>query len=158
MKEAFAHAPSDRVIYHTLEIRQTGVQDSKYIVKNRRAITARDEDGDEIVFQPCNFDFTLPSANEEGVQSLNITIDNMNREASDFVEVAADSDVSVEVIYRPYLSIDLSTPQMDPPLVMFLEDIQITETEVTGRGTFMDIVNKKFPSIIYTRAQFPSLG
>lgn len=158
IKEAFAIAPATKVIYHTLEVRQTGVQSPIYLVRARREWVADDENGDERTFQPCGFNFTLPPANEEGFQSLNVSIDNISREASDFIKTALTEEVPVEIIYRPYLSDDTSGPQMDPPLVLFLKDIQITDLQVTGRATFMDIVNKKFPSDIYTREVFPSLG
>lgn len=158
LKEAYAIAPASKAVLHTLEIRQEGVQDPVYIVKARRAWAALDENGDSLTFLPVNFDFTLPAATEDGFQSLNLTVDNINRRASDFAEIAKSVEVPVVVVYRPYLSDDPTGPQMVPPLELFLEDIQITELTVTGRATFMDIVNKKFPSEIYTRERFPSLG
>lgn len=158
MKEAFAIAPVGKAPIHTLEIRQDGVQSAVYIAKTRRIWEARDEDGVLRQFLPVNFDFTLPAATEDGFQSLNLTVDNIDRRASDFAEIAKTEEVPVVVIYRPYLSDDNTAPQMIPPLQLFLEDIQITEMSVTGRATFMDIVNKKFPSEIYTRERFPSLG
>jgi len=158
IKEAFAIAPSNRVILNTLEIRQTGVQDSIYIVQSRRSITAFDEDAVERVFEPVGFQFSLPPSNEEGFQSLNIAIDNVGRRAVDFVTTAMGYSVPIKIIYRPYVSDDLSAPQMDPPLVLFLKDVRITAVQITGRATFMDIVNKKFPAELYTRTRFPSLG
>lgn len=158
LKEAYAIAPASKAVLHTIEISQDGVQDPVYIVKSRRAWEARDEDGVLRQFLPVNFDFTLPAATEEGFQSLNLTVDNIGRRASDFAETAKTVEVPVMVIYRPYLSDDNTGPQMIPPLTLFLEDIQITELTVTGRATFMDIVNKKFPSEIYSRERFPSLG
>ena len=158
IKEAYTVAPSNKVIYDTLEIRQTGVQDPIYIVRAAREIIAVDENGQEHTFLPVGFQFTLPPSSEEGFRSLNVSIDNIGRAVSDFIEVARSEQVAVEVIYRPYLSDDLTTPQMIPPLVLFLKDIQITASTVTGRATFMDLVNRKFPSELYTRRRFPALG
>lgn len=158
IKEAFVLAPAAKVILNTLEIKQEGIQTSLYIVQARRAITATDENGVAHVFQPVGFQFSLPPSNEEGYQSLTIAVDNIDRQASDFVQAAAASDVPVQIIYRPYLSDDLTTPQMVPPLRLFLKDVSITATQVTGQATFMDIVNMKFPSQLYTRLRFPTLG
>lgn len=158
IKEAYALAPAQQVILDTLEIRQTGVQDPVYIVRSRKGIVALDEDGNSRTFLPVGFQFALPPENEEGFRSLNISIDNIGRQVSDFIETAKSERVPVEVIYRPYLSDDLSQPQMIPPLVLYLKDIQVTTSQVTGRATFMDLVNKKFPTELYTRARFPSLG
>lgn len=158
IKEAYASCPTGKVIFETLEIRQTGVQSSIFLVKGQTALTAFDEDGNERVFFPSGFNISLPPENEEGFRSLNIAIDNIGRAVSDFVELARSEKVPVEVIYRPYVSGILTAPAMIPPLVLYLKDIQVNTFQVTGRATFFDIVNRKFPSELYTRARFPALG
>ncbi len=157
IKEAFAIAPSEVVTYHTLEIRQSGVQDPVFIVQNFLPITANDEGGITRDFEPVGFQFALPQANEEGFRSLTLAIDNISRRVTDFVTIAQTSTQQVEVIYRPYISTDLTRPQMDPPLTLYLKDVEITKNQVTGRATFMDLVNKPFPSELYTRDLFPTL-
>ena len=158
IKEAFAIAPASKVVIHTLEIRQTGVQSSIFISQTSAGVNALDENGVEHTFLACGFQFTLPPSDEDGFKSLNIAVDNINRVASDFIETAKSEKVPVEIIYRPYLSDDLSTPQMIPPLVLYLKDVQVTSYQVTGKCTFMDLVNKKFPAALYQRTNFPSLG
>lgn len=158
IKEAFASCPTGKVIFDTLEIRQTGVQSAIYLVKGQTALTAFDEDGNERVFFPSGFVFSLPPENEEGFRSLNIAIDNIGRAVSDFVVIAKSEKVPVELIYRPYVSDILTAPAMIPPLILYLKDIQVTTVQVTGRATFFDIINRKFPSDLYTRARFPALG
>lgn len=158
IKEAYAVAPAQKIIYDTLEIRQTGVQDPVYLVKAKLPITATDENGVDKTYEPSGFIFSLPPSNEEGFRSLNIAIDNVGRRVSDFVEAAKSEKIPVEVIYRPYMSDDLTQPQMIPPLVLYLKDIQVTPFQVTGRATFMDIINKKFPNELYNRDRFPGLG
>jgi len=158
IKEAYASAPASKVILDTLEIRQTGVQDTIYIVKAPLPLSAYDENGNLLNFRAAGFQFTLPAESEEGFRSLNIAVDNIDRTASDFAKTAKLSQVPVECVYRPYLSDDLSAPQMVPPLVLYLKDIQVNTFQVTGRATFMDLVNMKFPSELYTRLRFPSLG
>lgn len=158
IKEAFAIAPTNVVAYDTLEFRQLGVQDPIFMVRARKSLTAFDEFGVERTFEPVGFQFSLPASNEEGFRSLNIAVDNIDRRVADFVALAKDSDVPIQVIYRPYLSNDLSAPQMDPPLILFLKDAQLNKYQALGRATFMDIINKKFPSELYTRDRFPSLG
>lgn len=158
IKEAFAVAPSNKVIYQTLEIRQTGVQAPIYMVQGRQGIEAMDENGIPRSFEPVGFAFSLPPSNDEGFRTLEIAIDNVGRRVSDFITTALTEDVPVEILYRPYLSDDLTAPQMDPPLVLYLTEIQVTTHQVTGKATFMDIVNMGFPLELYTRARFPSLG
>jgi hypothetical protein len=158
IKEAFASAPYNKVILDTLEIRQPTVQDPIFIVKSTRPIVAIDENSVSRTYRPAGFQFTMPSENEEGFRSLTIAVDNIDRAVSDFIQVAKSTKVPVQVIYRPYLADDLTQPAMNPPLSLYLKDIQVNEFQVTGRATFMDVVNQKFPSELYTRARFPSLG
>lgn len=158
IKEAFAIAPSNKVILYTLEIRQEGVQDPIFLVRSLRSIDAYDENGVLHTFEPIGFDFSLPPSTDEGYQHLNIAIDNVGRRVIDFIEAAKASVEPVQIIFRPYMSDDLSSPQMDPPLVLYLKDVTITAAQVVGRATFADIVNKKFPSQLYIRERFPSLG
>jgi len=158
IKEAFALAPASKVILNTIEIRQEGVQDPIFLVQARRGMVATDENGVERVFEPVGFSFSLPPSNEEGFQSLNIAIDNVGLRVTAFMNAAMSVAEPIKVIYRPYLSDDLTHPQMIPPLVLFLKDVRITAVQVVGRATFMDIVNKKFPAELYTRSRFPSLG
>ena len=158
IKEAYASAPSDKFIINTLEIRQTGVQNSVYLSQTQNGINAFDENGTEHTFLAAGFQFTLPPSDEDGFKSLNVAIDNINRTASDFIETARQYKVAVEVIYRPYMSDDLTAPQMNPPLVLYLKDVQVGTFQVTGKCTFMDLVNKKFPTELYQRVRFPSLG
>lgn len=160
IKEAYTCAPSHQVILHTLEIKQDGVQDPIYLVQSRRGITASvalDESEADRYFEPAGFQFALPPSNEDGFQSLNLAIDNIGQRVTDFLEAAKSSRVPVEIIYRPFLSDDLTQSQMNPPLVLYLKDVKVNAMQVTGRATFMDITNKKFPSEQYSTERFPSL-
>ena len=158
IREAYAIAPTTKSVIHTLEIRQTNVQLPIFISKTRTGIIAFDEDGDDHTFQACGFQFTLPPSDDDGFKSLTVAVDNIDRVASDFIETARKSIVTVEVVYRPYMSDNLNVPAMNPPLILFLKDVQITTFQVVGKCTFMDLVNKKFPSELYLRDRFPSLG
>lgn len=157
IKEAYTICPSDKVTYETLEIRQDGVQNPIYIVKSRRSISAFDENGYERVFEPVGFEIIRPASTEEGIQTLNVVISNVGRRFNDFVVTAKSRRVPVLAIYRAYLSDDLTIPQTNPPLILYLKDLEATPLQVTGRATFMDVINRKFPSEIYSRDRFPAL-
>ena len=158
IKEAFAIAPTNLVIFETLTITQPTVQGAVYLVRARQSLTATDEGGIARIYEPCGFNFSLPPASEEGFQSLNVSIDNVGRRVIEFLQNAKASEIPVEVTYRPYLSTDLSRPQMDPPLRLHLKVVSVDEWQVSARATFLDIVNTVFPSEIYSRRRFPSLG
>lgn len=158
IKEAYAVAPTNIRVFETLEISHEEIESPIYLVQDFRPLTAILETDAEVTFQPVWFNFSLPAANESGRQDLSISIDNIDRQVSDFIALAKNNRTPVFITYRPFLSYDLSQPQLNPPLRLTLQDVNITLTSVSGKAIFADVVNKKWPTEYYTRSRFPSIG
>lgn len=156
IREAYAIAPTGKAVLETLELRLQG-RDSLFIYRGVEPLDMRLESGEWATFEPVPFQFRLPKSSETGSQALDITMDNVDARVSDFVTEARGSLAPVEVIYRPYLSDDLTGPQMDPPLVLYLKGATITASSAAGQASFIDIVNKRFPNDYYTGDRFPGL-
>ena len=60
--------------------------------------------------------------------------------------------------YRPYLSNDLSCPQMDPPITLTITNISVDVLKITATARMMDIGNKSFPAENYTVQNYPGLS
>lgn len=157
IKQAYAAAKSNEVHLETLEIYHP-LAGHFYIVKDRVDHDLTLETLAVETFEGVAFRFTLPPSGDNGLQELSLAIDNVDQRVSDFLSLAKESVAPVTVTYRPYLASDPTTPQMDPPLVLYLTDVTVTALEVTGKATFADVLNKKFPNDGYTRARFPSLA
>jgi len=158
LKEAYALAPTEVVILHTIQISHPALSPNLFLVQDLVPNDFTLEDLSVETFEPVGFRFELPKVGDPGLQELSLAIDNTDRRITDFINTIKGQTGETEVRYRPYLSTDLTTPQMSPPLLLFLKEISITAIEVQGRATFADIVNKRFPSEWYTRDRFPSLG
>ena len=159
IKEAYASAPSNVVPWETLQISHPLLPDgSLFLIKDQQDRTLRLEDSSYQLFKACSFNLTLPAAGNNGVQSMSISVDNVDRQASDFFETVKDSDVPVLATFRPYLSTDPNTPQMTPPLVLCLSDVEVHLTDVSAKASFGNLLNRPYPSELYTRKRFPSLG
>lgn len=158
IKEAYAVSPSNVAILETLEISHPSIGGTIYLVKNREDLTLTLENDTEQLFQAVPFRIALPASGDNGVQSLTIAIDNVDRRVSDFLNTAKNYRDPVVLKYRTYLSTDYTTPQNDPPLILYLTDVIVTLFEVSGKANFADILNKTFPNQLYTRARFPSIG
>lgn len=156
IREAYATARNDVVYIETLEI-SNPLTDTMYLVRDRVDHNLTLENGEVKLFRATAFRFTLPAAGENGLQELNLAVDNVDRRVTDFVNAVRESNDPVVIKYRPYLSEDPTTPQMNPPLTLYLVDIVITAVEVSGRATFADILNRKFLTDIYSRRRFPAL-
>lgn len=163
IKEAYASAPVGQVILHTLEFRHAAFAAPIRVVRNTVNITATLEadapvdGGDAVEFQYYAFEFSLPEVSDTGAPELVITIDNADRVIVESLELAVTSTDPLYVTYRPFLSTDLSAPQMDPPLTMTVQHIEADVFRVTARCGFGEILNKAFPGEDYTAARFPGL-
>lgn len=156
IQEAYATSRTDLVYLDTLSISNPAVE-TLYLVRDRSDHTLTLEDHTTHLFSACGFRFTLPAAGDNGLQDLSLAIDNVDRKPSDFIKTVLGNNAPVEIVFRPYISTDKTKPQMNPPLTLFLTDIQISAVEVVGRATFADILNRKFLSELYTRRRFPAL-
>lgn len=157
-REALATAPRDNPTVETLSISHPDKAQTIYLANNSEELVANLEDGTEVTFRPVGFAFTLPKQNSTGVQELSVTLSNINQEASDFVLSIATSDVPATLKWRPYLLSDLTQPQMNPPITLFLRSSILTDHTVVAKASFADLLNKPFISRLYTRDRFPSLS
>jgi hypothetical protein len=169
IQEAYAHAPTDAIILHTLEIRHPDFRDENgnptaiRVVRDQLDLQARLEvdapmDAGAIVnFVAMGFDLDLPAVDTTPVPEIVVTLDNVSREIVRYLDVAAESQSVIEITYRPYLSNDLEGPQMDPPITLILSEVDADVQRVTARARMMDIGNKAFPSRTYTAKEFPGL-
>lgn len=169
LKEAYASAPSDVVILHCLEFRHPNFVDELNQPTAIRVVldhadhscklesSAPLSPSQYVTFIKFAFDFQLPEVQNSAVPEIVITMDNVSREIEDNLALAAASPYKVEVTYRPYLSTDLTAPQMDPPLTLTLTHVEADDFRVTARASYGDASNKAFPSELYTASRFPGL-
>lgn len=163
IKEAYAVAPQGVVLLDTLEFRHASFTAPLRVVRNTVDIVATLESdapengGEAVTFTRFAFDFTLPEVSDGAAPELVIAIDNVNRLIVESLELAVASTDALYVTYRPYLSTDLTAPQMDPPLTMTVHHIEADVFRVTARCGFGDILNRAFPREDYTAARFPGL-
>jgi hypothetical protein len=154
--EAYATAPSNLIYLDTLQVTNPGVE-TLWLVNDRIDQTFTLENGARQLFSSCGFRFNLPGANADGLQTLNLSIDNVDRRPTDFVRTVLQTLQPVQITYRPYISTDFTRPQMNPPLVLFLTDIQVTAAEVSGTANFANLANANFLGELYNSIRFPGL-
>ncbi len=112
-----------------------------------------------VSYEPVGFKFKLPSITGNGVQDLSLEFSNVDRRVNDFIETVEASLDPVTVTHRVYLSGGdfNSVPESDPPLQLTLSDIEISAFKVRARASFVNIVNKQYPTEYYDRERFPSI-
>lgn len=163
IKEAYATAPAGEVILHTLEFRHQNFTAPIRVVLDHNDLTATLEadaplnPSEPVTFVAFNFEFQLPEVQTSAVPEIIISMDNVSPEIEQSLALAVASPYPIYVTYRPFLSTDLTVPQMDPPLTLTLTHVEATDFRVTARATFGDMSNRQFPNKDYTIAGFPGL-
>ena len=169
IKEAYASAPSDAVILHTLELRHPAFKDDDgseiavRLVRDFNDLIARLEPtaplngGDIVTFIAMAFDLELPPVDTSPVPEITVSIDNVSTELMKHLDAAVETGEKITITYRPYLTSDLETPQMDPPITLTLVEISVDMLKITGKAQMLDVGNKAFPGEFYTAKRFPGL-
>lgn len=163
LKEAYASAPNNSVAYHTLEIYHPAFTTPIRVVRDFVDLTATLENtaprnpNTAVNFTGYAFDIVPPEVSTVGVPQCQIQIDNVSRDITANLELAIPTSTPIQVIYRMFLSTDLSAPQNNPPMILTITSISVDVFKVTATATFGDLVNKKFPSVIYDVNTFPGL-
>ena len=138
IKEAYASAPTDTVILHTLELRHPDFVAPIRVVNDHANLTATLEatapinPGAAVEFIRFAFRFTLPELMTTGMPEIEIEIDNVDASIVAYMDVAAQSDQLIEVALRHFLLVSLVSSRLakfaDPPVgvsqdaVDFLQD------------------------------------
>jgi hypothetical protein len=160
LKEAMASAPSKVVIIETLEFLHPALEAPLRLCKTLEDMTlGLENDLGTALFTACGFSITPPSSGEVGAQELGIGVPNVDLAIGQFIDAALSEASPVQVIMRYYNSNDLSQPQNGRGIRLFLYDVVITAKEVTGRATFTEIINRRWPlpDYAYSKTRFPAL-
>jgi Domain of unknown function (DUF1833) len=163
LKEAYAAAPSNVVIYHTLEFRHPAFTTPIRVVRDVEDLTATLEasapqnPSTAVNFQRFAFDFSKPEVSSSGVPQIQIEIDNVDRAIVANIELALQSTDLIKVTYREFISTDLSAPQNNPPLHLTVMSISATPMRVTATAGYPDLINRKFPTKAYDADIFKGL-
>lgn len=169
IKEAYAAAPAGVVVYHTLELRHSAFRDELGIARPIRVVrdTANlvatlelsdpNDGGNPVTFIGLGFNFSKPEMSPTAPPQIQIEIDNVDRVILANVEAAIGSTELVQVVYREFISTDLSGPQNDPPLILTINSITADIFRVRATAVFSNLMNKRFPTQEYSAEVFPAL-
>ena len=163
LKEAYASAPANVVIYHTMELRHPAFTAPIRVVRDYAPLTATLEatapadPGAAVTFAAFAFEFTKPEVSSTGVPQITIEIDNVDRMILANIEAAMTTTDLVQVTYREFISSDLSAPQNNPPLTMIIMTVSATVFKVTATAGFPDLMNRRFPNAEYDAQTYPGL-
>ncbi len=151
LKEIYSSG-GDAIVLETLELNHHTFPESFRIVRDHIDWDLTLENsGPTVTFISFPFNVVQPKSNEKGDSNLQIVLDNVDKTVVDLIEGTQDgSNTPIDVIFRVFLSSDTSEPQQTP-IRLSLFNISVQNNTVSGTAQFDDIVNRKFPSILYDR-------
>lgn len=157
LRQYWASAPRDQELIETLELRHPAFSQAFYFASRREAVKAKLEDGTEVTFQPFPFAVRLPPSDAQGAQLLDISLGNVGQQLVDELEAAGRQPKErIEVVYRVYLLTDLGEPQ-NLPVRLSIDAITMTDTVLSAQAGRSDVLNRPFPTTVYTPQLFPGL-
>lgn len=163
IREAYASAPANVVIYHTLELRHVAFTQPLRVVRDYKdlsaylELTAPDNPGELVTFTRFAFDFMKPEVSTGGVPQITITMDNVDRSIVASIEAALATTDLVQVTYREYISTDLNGPQNNPPVSMTILSVKADLFKITAVAGFPNLANMRFPRTEYSPEVFTGL-
>jgi hypothetical protein len=157
MQRIYASAPAGETVLETLELAHPLFARTHYITNGPLPFTATLETGATVDFLTLPFSAKQPNSDAGGNQDLALVIDNVDREIIEELERASvDPTTRIAVTYRAYASSDLSAPG-STPIVLSISDVSAALTTVQATAGRTDVLNRRFPAVLYEVQQFPGL-
>ncbi|HBL7061453.1 TPA: DUF1833 family protein [Klebsiella oxytoca] len=142
------------VIIGTLQVNIGG--QSHYLCEGYEDILATTEEGNAVIFKACAIAFSLPARNEDGTQNLKFTLCNIDGVVSTAIRSAIDTITTASIIFRKYISTDLSAPA-EPPYILPVKGGSWTPLAVNITAGFKNVLDYAWPRDRYTLTYFPGL-
>jgi Domain of unknown function (DUF1833) len=163
--EAYASCPPSARIFYTLEIWQASFAQAARVVAN---VGSDMQFGIEPAARATRARWwrsslarsrqIIPNSGKGQPPSTKIKVDNVNRELVPMIHAALGVRQYIQVLYRGYLSTDLTEPAYGP-IEFELRNVQMVGASLTGAAMVRNLQNKRFPRLDknYDYIQFPSL-
>ena len=168
LEEAHASAPSDVIVYHTIEVmhptflepirvvRHPVVGEHPEIFKLRLESTAPINAGEVVDFIGAPFELVLPEQNSDVTGTFTFRVDGINDEMDQYMQVAAVSGEILLMNYREFVK----GHELDGPGSVW-RDIQLKNPRVEGLsflidGAILDWMDKPYGEL-YRAIDYPAL-
>lgn len=157
MQRLYASAPTGELILETLELAHPLFAQTHYVTNAAEPFTATLETLETVTFETLPFAARQPNSDGTGNQELGLVIDNVDREIIEELERAiADPTQRIAVTYRAFASSDLTAPG-STPIALSISEVSAGLTTVEASASRADVLNRKFPAVLYEIGQFPGL-
>ncbi|WP_454683997.1 DUF1833 family protein [Ancylobacter moscoviensis] len=168
-EEAEASCSTDFDTFNTLELQHLAIRDENGDERPVRLVEdvmarllgieagARFNPGEVAEFRPAAFTSPFAELAQGQVPQAQITIDNVAREITPYLNAAVAYNADLKAIYRQYRSDEPDEP-IYGPVEFLISSARLVGASVTGTARLSDLSDRKFPREVYTRKRFPGLA
>lgn len=163
MAQAYATAPRNRVIFHTVELMHASFPAPQRFVTGRETdltatleATAPFNPNTAVVFTALAFDFIPPGHDESGPSPARIRLDGVSGQLVAILDLTLSTNAPINVIYRAFVDNALTSPG-DVITGLKLRNVTLDAQAAEGELTFDDVATRAFPRGVYDKARFPAL-
>lgn len=155
LQRVYSSAPNNTPFYEGLVLSHPDWPEKIAIITNTITPMVKNLDGQPVTFNPAAFTITLPRRDDFGLVELAVNFPLASRQMVELIELAEKAQKPITAKLSVYLD-SSPDPQMTP-IELQLNQIGMTETEVTGIASRIDLLNKIFPRRIVRPESFPGL-
>jgi len=155
LQRIYSSAPTNTPFYEGLVLNHPSWPEPVAIITNTVVETTKNVNGEPILFHPSNFQVVLPKRDDLGLVQLSINFPIVTRNMMELIELAESARTPIQAILLIY--IDGSDDSQLTPVELQLDQIAVTEEQVTGVATRVDLLNKVFPRTIVRPDNYPGL-
>lgn len=114
------------------------------------------EDARTLVATATGMDVVLPKRDKTGSQNIQFALDNVRGEAVRAIRLALRDELEVRLIFRQYVSSDLSAPA-ENPYHFIVRSSQAKGPQVDITAGYFDLIDMAFPRDVYDAEFAPGL-
>ena len=119
--------------------------------------SAPEDPSTAVSYSAVPFSLVLLKIEDNPEQGIEIRVSNIDKAASDLLDIAVDNPTPITAIYRLYVAGDTSAPAQDPPDTLSIHSAVANKRELVAHARSYDVINRKFPNIYYDAENFPAL-
>jgi hypothetical protein len=162
MEEAYAAAPADVVILHTIQLDHPSFDAPIRLVTGDEGAVGGEtvdltlETGATVTFLAMAFDVVPPGYDDDGPTPGRIRVDGVSDLLLPYLEEAATTAGTISVTYRGYRS-DARFEPGDVISGLKMHSVDVTATSVEGQIGFDEVGSQAFPRAVYSIDDYPGL-
>lgn len=155
LRRIYSSAPNNETFYEGLVLLHPAWTNNIALMTNTVIPKTKNLGALQITFSPAPFRITLPRRDDGGLVDLNVTFPLVSRSMVELLELAELSREPITSILTVYT--DTSDDPQITPIELQIESIVMSDTEVSGNATRLDLINRSFPRRIVRPEEWPGL-